>query len=155
MLVPVNHPLLECKVVQVKTPGLIKGPLLMVDSKIAEKEAKNTYQVRALTGEPVTIKIKPSFFDPIPKIEINGEAVELARSLTWYEMVWLCVPVMMIFTGGAIGGGLGAGAAYLNAHLFRSELSTPLKYAATFGVSTLSFIIYIAAATAIVVMLGK
>lgn len=155
MLIPLNHPALEGKSVTVKTPGLWKGPAILVNDDAVKKEKGNIYRVRSLSGQEVEIKMKPSILDPIPKLEINGEKIELARPLAWYEIAWSCLPVLLIFGGGALGGGLGAGAAYINARLFRSDLPVPAKYAATFGTATLAWILYFAIAIPISIILGR
>jgi hypothetical protein len=74
------------------------------------------------------VKINTSFFDPVPKVEVDGEAIELARSLTWYEYVWMGLPILLVFVGGGIGALFGLTAVYSSARIFRSERTTTAKY---------------------------
>lgn len=155
MLIPLKHPALEGKNVYVRTPGLIKGPGIVLNDEEVKKEKGNIYRVRNLSGEEVEIKLKPSILDPIPRVTINGESLPLARELAWYEIAWSCLPVLLIFGGGAVGGGLGAAGAFLNARIFRSELATPIKYVATFSVGFAAWCIYFVIAILLSLLLGR
>lgn len=54
------------------------------------------------------------------------------KSLKWYEHLAAGWPVILLFIGGAAGGACGALAYVLNAKLFNSRLSNPLKYIFSF-----------------------
>ncbi|MFQ5846202.1 MAG: hypothetical protein ACE5IQ_00855 [Candidatus Methylomirabilales bacterium] len=89
---------------------------------------RGTYRVRDAHGKEVTIKIKGNFLDPVPGLEIDGEELRLARPLTWYEYVWMGVPIILVFAGGALGGLIGVSATYSSARIFRSERTPLSKY---------------------------
>ena len=69
--------------------------------------------------------------------------------MPWYVWVWSGLPLVLLFMGGALGGGLGAAAMTLNGRIFRANIHTGLKFAftglislmATFGFLALAIII--------------
>jgi hypothetical protein len=115
---------------KVRPAGLFSGPRLIIDGVII-KGKHGRYEVRDNSGTGVTIKLKPSFLDPVPQLDIDGGRVVLSRPLTWNEYIWIGLPLILIFSGGALGGGIGFGAAYSSARIFRSDRSIPVKYLLT------------------------
>jgi Zn-dependent protease len=73
--------------------------------------------------------------DPIPKVKIGEETVELAKPLQWYEYAWIGVPKLLVFAGGALGGFVGAGSSAVNGRIFRSDRGALSKYTLA-GVTT-------------------
>lgn len=130
MDIEINQPGFEGRGLKVRAAGLFSGPRLIIDGVII-KGKRGRCEVRNNTGAGVTIKLKPSFLDPIPQLEIEGERVNLSRPLMWYEYIWMGLPLILMYSGGALGGGIGFGAAYSSARIFRSERSTPVKYLLT------------------------
>lgn len=76
-----------------------------------------------------------------------GAAGEPARPLTWVEHLWICLPVALVLTGGALGLLVGITAIYSSARIFRGRCSTIGKYG-------LSALISVAAVLAFLVLVG-
>jgi len=130
MDIEIKHPRFEGRGLKLQTAGFFTGPRLWIDGAFI-KGKRGNYEVRDNTGAPVAIRLAPRFLDPIPRLDIAGDRVELARPLAWYEYVWMGLPIALVFTGGGLGAAIGFGAVYSSARVFRSELSTPVKYLLT------------------------
>lgn len=145
------------KKVALRTATLLAGPVLTVNGEPAPKgPGKNQYLLTGDRGEEVTVELKNTFLiDPVPQLLINGTIVSVAEPLAWYEWVWCCVPLVLIFLGGAIGGGLGALATYGNLMLFRSRLQVYMKYGIAACITTAAFILWLIMAVAISLFLGR
>jgi hypothetical protein len=100
-------------------------------------------------GRQVLANFKAAFLDPVPKLLVDGRPYLIARPLAWYEMAWAFAPLVMVAFGGAIGGGLGALAAGVNALIFRLNVIEPLKYLFSAGVSTAAFLVWLSIAVLI------
>lgn len=100
--------------------------LLVDDVKIRGKRAK--FSVNDAHGTAREIKLKINIFDPVPKVEIDGALIQLTRSLTWYEYLWMSLPIMLIFVGGGLGAMFGILAMYSSSKIFRSDKKIGIKY---------------------------
>lgn len=152
MEIPVNLPEFRSQRLSVEAAGLWRGPRLLLNGTPVEGKRGN-YSVRNDAGVEVPVVIKAGFPDPIPKLLVGGAAFELARALVWHEYLWLGAPVVLIFSGGALGGLFGGMALYLNARIFRGDRSTPAKYGLTGLVSfgaVLAFLIFVIVLQAII-----
>jgi hypothetical protein len=153
MQLDVVHPTFRTRRLAVETAGWFTGPKLLVNGLGAEKR-KGSYLVASDAGVETSVKLKYNFLDPIPKVSIGDESVELAPSLQWYAYVWIGIPVLLIFIGGAIGGFVGALGALANARVFRSDFSTPAKYGISVLISVGAFIAYVALAIIFQLLIG-
>lgn len=118
----------------VRSAGLFKSARLLIDKvEVAGKRSK--FSVRDNMGRTREFKLKMNGIDPVPKVEIDGTAISLVRSLTWYEYLWMGLPIILVFTGGAVGALFGLLAIYASARIFRSERRASNKYALTGVVS--------------------
>lgn len=154
MKIPINHPGFAGRELYLQTPGLLSGAQLYLDGTRVQKH-KGTYLLRDNAGQETTAKLKATPFDPIPRVQIGDDTIRLAEPLKWYEYVWMCLPVGLLFVGGALGGGLGAGAAYGNALVFRSGHSTALKYVLTGLVTVVAVVLFVVIAGLFHVLLGR
>jgi hypothetical protein len=153
MQLEVTHPAFKAQRLAVETAGWFTGPKLLLNGSIAEKR-KGLYTIVSDAGTGIPIKLKYSFLDPIPKLTIGEEPVELAPSLKWYEYGWLGIPVLLIFMGGAIGGFVGALAACASGRVFRSNHSTLAKYGLSALITVGAFIAFVILATVFQWMIG-
>ncbi|HVG38335.1 MAG TPA: hypothetical protein VM870_03545, partial [Pyrinomonadaceae bacterium] len=119
------------------------------------QKQKGGYLLRDNAGREVVTKLKATPFDPIPRVQLGDEGVRLVEPLRWYEYIWMCLPIGLLFVGGAIGGGLGAGAAYGNALIFRSGYSKGAKYLLTGLVTIGAVVAFVVIATILQVLLGR
>ena len=100
MDVPIRHDAFAGRGLALRTAGFFRGPCV----------------------------IKPSVFDPIPKVQIGDDTIVLARPLAWYEYVWMGVPILLVFAGGGLGAMFGLFGVYSSARIFRSTRGTAAKY---------------------------
>ncbi len=127
--------------VEFKGKGVFGTPTLYINGQ-PQKPVRRRYELRDTQGRLIEVKVKPSYFDIYPKLEVDGKVYATARPFTWYEYIWIGLPLSMIAFGGAIGGGLGGAASYINVYLFRSRLNGVLKYLFAALVSLVSFILW-------------
>ena len=86
-------------------------------------------------------------WQPRPKIKIGDEIVELASPLKWYEYVWIGIPIVLVFSGGAIGGLVGVVAAIASGKIFRGNNGSAAKYGLSALITLGSFIAFVVLAT--------
>ena len=127
MQLEVQHPAFKAQRLTVETAGAFHGPRLLLNGAVIKKQ-KGRYTVTSDSGAETTIQLKYNYLDPIPKIKIGTEVVELASALKWYEYVWIGIPIVLVFSGGAIGGLVGALGANASGQVFRSDRSPLAKY---------------------------
>lgn len=129
----------------VRPASLWTGPKLLIDGAVVKAE-KGRFTVQNDAGEDVEVKFRHLPIDPYPAVEIAGNTIHLVPALAWHEYLCAALPLGLL-VGGAIGGGLGAAAAYANIFLFRSELRPIARYAAAIAVTFGAIIIYVVLAT--------
>lgn len=105
------------------------------------KGLKRRYLLEDDNGSPAIVEIK-SVIDPIPTIVIDGERISLASPMTWYEYVLLCLPFLLIFIGGAIGGFVGIVGAMINASIIRGQGSIVARYGGTLLVTFICYLVF-------------
>lgn len=127
MQLEVHNPAFKAQRLTVEAAGVFHGPRLLLNGTVVKKQ-KGRYTVTTDSGVETTIQLKYIYLDPIPKIKIGEETFEIASSLKWYEYVWIGIPIVLMFSGGAIGGLCGGVAAYASGRLFRSDRSSLAKY---------------------------
>ena len=103
--------------------------LLMDGTPMAKKRGR--VQLRANDGSEVELRLKSRFLDPVPNVEVYGRTIVLLAALNPLEYIWIGIPLILVLLGGAIGGGLGFVAVATNMQIFRTRLSTPVKFAVT------------------------
>jgi hypothetical protein len=92
------------------------------------RATRRKFVVRDNQGRPREFVLKGSFLDPVPKLLLDGTTIEVASPLQWYEYAWTSLPILLALAGGALGGLLGAIAAFSNVQIFRGNRSTAAKY---------------------------
>jgi hypothetical protein len=154
MDIPVNLPGMEGQNVALRLAGTFAGPKLMLNGQpVAKKDG--LFQLRTNTGAPLDVKLKARFLDPIPNLQVSGRTIQLLPALAWYQYLWMSIPILLVFTGGAIGGFCGGAAAMTSSRIFRSDLENGKKYALTGLISVAAFISYFIIAAAITMAMGK
>ena len=130
--------------IEVKPPSFFSGAQLLVNGSPAEKGPKRGQMcLRKNDGSEVIASWQPTMmgFD-LPKLVVDGEVIEIAKPIKWYEMIWSAFPLLIIFVGGLIGGVVGFIGFALNAKVFRSKLNTLVKFLLTAGISILAVVVY-------------
>ncbi len=153
MQLEVQHPAFKAQRLAVETAGWFHGPRLLLNGTVVQKE-KARYTVAADSGVEIVIQLKYNYLDPIPKIKIGDEVTELARSLKWYEYLWMGIPIVLVFSGGAIGGLVGAVAANASGRVFRSDRSSPAKFGLSALITLSAFIAFVVLVTVFQLLVG-
>ena len=156
MQFPVYIQGMEGQQVTILAPTVTTGPKLLVNGMPAMPGAvKNEYVLQLNTGQQVIAHVTPGFFDPAPKLTINGYPIAVARPFQWYEWMIMCVPLILIGFGGALGGGLGAAAAVANGFVLRSTMPAALRYLAAMGITAVAIVGYLIVAAAFAVAIHR
>lgn len=153
MEISIKHPRFQGKKLSVSTRTIFKNPSLLIDG-IEQKKMKGLkrrYLLEDDNGSPAIVEIK-SVIDPIPTIVIDGERIPLAPPMTWYEYVLLCLPFLLIFIGGAIGGFVGIVGAMINASIIRGQGSIVARYGYTLLVTFICYLVFFVIASVIASM---
>jgi len=119
----------------IRIEGAFSTPVLVVDK--VEQDVKVTGgRVTDDRGRPRKLTLKSNLFDAIPKVQVDdAKATAIVPNLTWYEYAWLGLPFVLVVSGGALGGALGAVALMVNARIFRTRTGAAGKYGFTAAVS--------------------
>lgn len=154
MDIPVLLPGMEGQNVALRTAGTFTGAKLMLNGQPVTKQ-NGLFQLRSNAGSTMAVKFKSRFLDPIPNLEVGGQTIQLAPALAWYQYVWMGLPLLLVFGGGAIGGFFGGVATVTSSRIFRSDLNDGMKYVVTGLISLAGFLTYLVVATAIMAAIGK
>ena len=146
----------------VQSPWTGRSRLFVEGAEIpAERRGRARYFVVPLgDGAKVEMQLKNSGIDVLPRAAIvQGDPpvatpVPLARALAWWEYVLCALPLLLIPVGGALGGVIGAMAAYVNLRLMRTDLSPPLRVLAALGVLVGASVVFVIVAVAISLAFG-
>ncbi len=116
-----------------------------MDNEILKKadEIGKPFLIPNHNAEFVKAFPKSSFPDSISVLEINGEKIHILEKLEWYQYVIGGLPILLLFVGGAIGGGIGAVGSITNFSIFRQEGSSISKYLKVIGVIVGSYLLYL------------
>jgi hypothetical protein len=152
MDIPVRLPGMEGQNVALRTAGTFTGAKLMLNGQPVAKQ-NGLFQLRSNAGSTMAVKFKNRFLDPIPNLEVGGQTIQLVPALQWYQYVWMGLPLLLVFGGGAIGGFCGGVATVSSSRVFRSDLSDGMKYGLTGLISAAGFLAYIVIAGTIMAAL--
>ena len=111
----------------VRTANWCRGPRLVVDGSEV-KGKRGRFILRDNRGQEVTVRLISNHIDPVPKVTVGDRSLELARPLEWYEYVWMGLPILLVFQGGALGAVCGVVAIQRSAQVFRGEGSKVRKF---------------------------
>ena len=79
---------------------------------------------------------------------MDGEKLNIAPPINWYQWAWISVPlIVLIVLGTFIGAIFGIPAMLFNIQIFRSRLSVILRYALSLLVTLAAVILYMVTAT--------
>ena len=132
----------------VKAASWFSGPKLEMDGKLAPKGAKrNLYLLQRNDGIKQIVQLKQVLIDPVPQFIVGGEVIHLVEPLSVFQWVWSAFPIILIFIGGAIGGGIGGAAFWINARIFRSEMSAIEQFLLTGLTTAITVFLYLILST--------
>jgi len=142
----VNLPGFEGQTIEMQSQGMLSGAKLLVNGKPAPKGPKRGEMLlRRNDGKETIVKFQSAFLD-VPKLQVDGQTVQVVEPLKWYEWAWNAIPLLIVFLGGAIPFLIGFAAFSINATLFRSQKTTLAKYGITALVSFSAVIVLLAVA---------
>jgi hypothetical protein len=128
--------------IEVVPAGFLTPAKLLVDGMPAPKGKKpGENRLIRNDGREVVVKWKPQILD-MPKLVIDGKTIDIIKPLRWYELVWVALPVLLIFKSRAFAGFMGLIAYIINAKIFRSDLGILSKYALSLLVSLLAVLAF-------------
>lgn len=130
-----------------------KGPQLLLNGTAAPRKW-GRYKVADDSGNESVVQLKYNYLDPIPKVKIGEDVSQLATPLRWYEYAWIGAPIILIFSGGAIGGLVGALGANASGKVFRSERGALAKYGLSAVITVLAFVMFVVLATIFQLLVG-
>jgi hypothetical protein len=151
--IEIKHPAFKSQRLSVETASIFAGPKLLLNGVVVKRKGRS-YLVRSDTGQELAIKVMYNFLDPIPKVNIGEETIELAKPLQWYEYAWIGIPMLLVFAGGAIGGFVGAGSTVVNGRIFRSDRGALSKYALAAVTTVAGTAVFFVIAIAIQIAIG-
>ncbi|HAE4739297.1 TPA_asm: hypothetical protein GND48_004541 [Salmonella enterica subsp. houtenae serovar 41:z4,z23:-] len=142
----INHPRFKNKKLSVTTRSFTKNALIYLDGvqqkKIAGFKNRNKYSLHDDNDNPVAVEVK-SIIDPIPTVILDGEKIQLAPAIVWYQYIFILLPLLLILFGGAIGGGIGFVGATINSGIIRSQVHPVLRYILTILVTFACYLTYL------------
>jgi hypothetical protein len=145
----------EGQKIEVQPAGFFGSPKLLVNGVEARKGPKRgTMILRRNDGREVVAAWSNSFLD-VPKLVVDNKTIHVVKPLAWYEWIWNGWPIVLLFVGGALGGGLGALALSINLSVFRSEQNTFFKYFLTGAISVGAVIVYLIAGIGLNLLLNR
>ncbi|ERJ57225.1 hypothetical protein M472_00450 [Sphingobacterium paucimobilis HER1398] len=106
-------------------------------------------------GELIKIYPKATLTELTPALEIDGIKYCTQTKLPWHQSVVALLPMLLIFVGGGLGGGIGAVATMLNVKTFRGSESPITKYFKVIGISALSYVLYSLVAYLLIKMIER
>jgi hypothetical protein len=141
----------EGQTLEIQPGGLFSGPKVFVNHQPAPRGKAREILLRRNDGTSVVARLKPSVFGlDVPQLVVEGKTIRAVDPLKWYVWVWIALPILLLFVGGALGGIVGALGLTTNARIVRSKMNGLAKFALTAAVS----VFVTAAFAAVVVALG-
>lgn len=151
---PFEHPEFQSRRLALRTSGFFAAPRLVVDGAEVVG-SKRKFSVHDDQGRPRELKLKAHFLDPIPKVVIDGTAIDLVRPLAWYEYTWMGLPILLVVSGGALGALFGMLAGYSSTRIFRSDRGPVAKYVVSGAISLGAVVGFLAIVTAIQLLIAR
>ena len=146
MDIPIEHDSFSGRGLALRPSSFWRGPQLLIDGAKAAG-SRGRFSLRDNLGKERQIRLKSNRIDPIPRVEIDGASLQIARPLTWYEYAWISVPILLAHVGGALGALFGILAAYSSARVFRSNRPPIAKYGISALISGCAVLAFLTLAT--------
>ncbi len=137
----VQHEQFETKILEVSAGGL-KAPKVFLDG-VELKGKRLVFSVENDLGAEASVKLISNVFGDLKVAIDNGTEIAITPKLPWYAYLFSAIPLLLIVGGGALGGGIGAGAGVINLGLFRSEHPLWLKIVGALVVTSIATVIYL------------
>jgi len=99
--------------------------------------------IKKKNGQNVPIRLRRRFYDVFPHVEVGMYRIDVVPPMKWYEYFGVVIPVSLYFVSHLIGGILGAVGIYILTRVFRTSLSTGVKYCISIGYTLVASILMI------------
>ena len=150
MEVPVQIEGFEGQNIVLQAAGLFSGTQLLVNGEPAAKGPKRGQLLLTRNnGDDAVVKFKAPPLDPIPNLIVDGEKIEVAPPLKWYQIALALLPFIFAVAGGLVGIVVGLPAAMYNMRVFRSERPSRSQYITVGLISLASAVVFLGIAVAI------
>jgi hypothetical protein len=153
MDIPIKHQAFANRGLALRPAGLFNGPQLILDGRKV-KGRRLRFSVRDNLGTQREIRLKSNYLDPVPKVQIGDQTLELATPLAWYQYVWMSFPIVLVFSGGVLGAMFGVAAVLASGRIFRSDHATAAKYVLSALLSIGAVLGYLTAVVALRLLVG-
>ncbi len=88
MDLPIKHEAFAGRGLALRTAGFFKGPRLVIDG--GEVKGKRLrFSLRDNSGQEREIRLKTNGLDPVPKVQIGGQAIESPLPLSSWAVAWV------------------------------------------------------------------
>lgn len=136
--------------------NFMTGPKLFVNGLPAPRGLRRGEMVlQRNDGRPVYARWKPQMLGlDVPQLNVDGQTIDLAPPLKWYQWVWSALPILIVFFGGLIGAIAGVIAFSINTGIFRSTTNETIKYVITGVISILAVIVYLLVASVVYLLVN-
>ena len=111
------------------------------------KRSWNKYKGTLPNGEEIVLGLKYTIDIFNPKITYKKQVIHVTPPLPTYQLIFTYLPLLLVGSGGAIGGLLGGGAAFVNHSIFRGKFPIPLKITFSIVMFFIAIILYLIAAS--------
>ena len=124
-----------------------KSNLWMDEVPVEQSSEKGKpFLIRKADGGYVQAFPKPAFPELFPDLEINGTKHKIVEKLKWYQYALAALPLLLVFAGGAIGGGVGMLGTIFGLQAFRQQGTELANYIKVIAIVVASYILYFSAA---------
>ena len=145
---PIPCPGFEGRGLSLQPAGLTKNAAVFCDGKPVPLKGRS-FILNNNAGAPVTFQLKAVLLDSVPRVQVGDQLIRLTRPFTWYEYVWIALPLLLFLVGGFWSGLCGVVAGYVNAQILRSNQPAAARYGLSFLVIVAAVVAWLALAIVI------
>ncbi len=141
----VSSPDFQNNVLTLEMSSVFKGPILLLNGEVVSF-SKRKAVIKDDSYKDREIYLISNFVN-LPSVKIDSEVFYPLGRLNFFEKILVVLPLGLLVIGGAIGGGLGVGSAYVNIFLMIKYKESNLKYllaASTTGIAFLIWLLFFA-----------
>jgi len=124
------------------------GHSMTVGGQPALKSGRRRYQLPTTDGHMVEAKVRSTFFDVYPTVELAGITYRLGPATPVALRVVMLLPLVLL-AGGAIGAFIGVVAIIINATILRGSVSSLVKIVLMIAVLGVAVVVWLVMAVAL------
>lgn len=140
-----EHEILKNEDVEITCPLWFGKVLVTQKGELVERlpEAHFPFKVQGDDGAPHKLLVRAHFLDPIPKVQLDGKEILLARRLHRVETIFAVLPAGMFLGHGLFAVLLGYFVISTNFKILRSNWHGTLKWTSMYALSLGAFTLLI------------